>query len=227
TCGAGMTLRTGKSGRYRYYTCAGCAQKGKSHCPGRSIGMPRLDSLVIDHLAQRMFTPERLTRLLVAYTEQSKQQANSHATQVAQARKAVTEAQGRIERLLTLVEQGDMAADDPAMRQRLAAARLARHEAEDRVKRIEAAANASTPVITPAKIDRLGASLRELLSQDDTAARKAYLRLFIDQVVVADDEIRLRGPIEPLAKAAATGELPPAALVPSFVQTWRRIANWV
>jgi DNA invertase Pin-like site-specific DNA recombinase len=30
TCGSGMTLRTGKSGQYRYYACAGCAQKGTS-----------------------------------------------------------------------------------------------------------------------------------------------------------------------------------------------------
>jgi hypothetical protein len=30
TCSSGMTLRTGKSGRYRYYACAGCAQKGET-----------------------------------------------------------------------------------------------------------------------------------------------------------------------------------------------------
>lgn len=30
SCHGGMTLRTGKSGRYRYYACATCAQKGKS-----------------------------------------------------------------------------------------------------------------------------------------------------------------------------------------------------
>jgi hypothetical protein len=34
TCGSGMTLRTGKSGRYRYYACAGCAQKGKTKVSG-------------------------------------------------------------------------------------------------------------------------------------------------------------------------------------------------
>ena len=41
TCGSGMTLRTGKSGRYRYYTCAGCAQKGKTICPGAASRWPR------------------------------------------------------------------------------------------------------------------------------------------------------------------------------------------
>ena len=46
SCGGGMTLRTGKSGRYRYYTCATCAQQGKSACKGRSIPMDKLDRLV-------------------------------------------------------------------------------------------------------------------------------------------------------------------------------------
>ncbi len=222
TCGSGMTLRTGKSGRYRYYTCAGCAQKGKTTCPGRSISMPKLDDLVLDHLTQRLFTPERLTEILASYAERARSDATTNASQLAQARKAVTEAEGRIERLLTLVEQGDIAADDPTMRQRLAAARLARREAEDRLKHLESAGHSTTPTITPAKLERLGTEFRELLATDDPTTRKAYLRLFVDQVVVTDTEIRLRGPTGPLAKAAASGELPPTtAMVPSFIQGWR------
>lgn len=58
TCHSGMTLRTGKSGRYRYYTCAGCAQKGKTVYPGRSIPMATLDGTVIEHLTDRLFTPK-------------------------------------------------------------------------------------------------------------------------------------------------------------------------
>ena len=43
TCGAGMTIRTGKSGRYRYYTCAGAAQEGQDNVrrPKHLHGGPR------------------------------------------------------------------------------------------------------------------------------------------------------------------------------------------
>jgi site-specific DNA recombinase len=51
SCGGGMTLRTGKTGRYRYYTCSTCARPGKSACKGRSIPMDKLDRLVTDRLA--------------------------------------------------------------------------------------------------------------------------------------------------------------------------------
>jgi site-specific DNA recombinase len=57
SCGGGMTLRTGKSGRYRYYACATCAQKGKSrplHTDGKT-GQAR-------HGAPRRPAPHARTR---------------------------------------------------------------------------------------------------------------------------------------------------------------------
>jgi hypothetical protein len=71
TCGSGMTLRTGKSGRYRCYTCAGCAQTAKSKCPGRSIAMEVLDGMLLEHLGDKLFTPQRLQVILKAYVVRS------------------------------------------------------------------------------------------------------------------------------------------------------------
>ena len=48
-----MTIRTGKSGRYRYYTCSIKARQGETGCKGRSIPMPKLDDLVAEHLETR------------------------------------------------------------------------------------------------------------------------------------------------------------------------------
>jgi hypothetical protein len=88
TCGSGMTLRTGKSGRYRYYACAGCGQKGKTLCPGRSIGMGTLDEAVLGHLAERLFTPERLEIILSAYLPRSAEAGEARRAQLSQARRA-------------------------------------------------------------------------------------------------------------------------------------------
>lgn len=38
-CGGAMTLRTGKSGRYRYYTGCTKARQGETDCPGRTAPM--------------------------------------------------------------------------------------------------------------------------------------------------------------------------------------------
>ena len=63
-CGGAMTIRTGKSGRYRYYTCSIAARQGASGCKGRSISMERLDDLVAQHLEERLLDPASLEEVL-------------------------------------------------------------------------------------------------------------------------------------------------------------------
>ena len=226
TCDSGMTVRTGKSGRYRYYTCAGCAQKGKTHCGGRSIAMAVLDGMVLEHLADRLFTPDRLTVVLEAFITRSADADDNRRGQVAQARKALTEVAGRIDRLLQMVEQGLMSPDDPALKDRLETAKAARHAAAERVRLLDRPQAVGASLITPDKIHRLATALREAMRNGDVAFRKAYLRLFVDQVIVGDDAIRVRGPTEALAKAASSGDLPPAGgVVPSFVLDWRPVGD--
>src|SRR5437879_4912520 len=63
-CGMAMTLRTGKSGRYRYYTCSTKARQGETGCKGRTVPMEGLDSVVAEHIERRLLQPQRLGRLL-------------------------------------------------------------------------------------------------------------------------------------------------------------------
>jgi site-specific DNA recombinase len=57
-------LRTGKSGRYRYYTCGRQATEGKCGCKGRSVPMGKLDGLAVEHIADKLLAPDWLMYLL-------------------------------------------------------------------------------------------------------------------------------------------------------------------
>jgi hypothetical protein len=59
-----MTLRTGKSGRYRYHACAIAAKKGKAACPGRSVPMGWPGEAVADRLAIDLPKPARVADML-------------------------------------------------------------------------------------------------------------------------------------------------------------------
>lgn len=182
--------------------------------------------MILEHLADRLFTPERLQVILEAYIARSAQADSNRREQLAQARRARTEAQGRINRLLELVEQGLLDLSDPALRERLESAKFARQSASDRIRLLDATGANHPAAITSDTIARLSERLRQVLANGDPAFRKAYLRLFVDQVVIGDAEIRLRGPTASLAKAAAAGDLPPAAgTVPSFVREWRPVRD--
>jgi site-specific DNA recombinase len=80
--------------------------------------------------------------------------------------------------------------------------------------------------ITGKKLAALGTALGEAMRNGDAMFRKAYLRLFIDRIVVGDTDIWMRGPKATLAKAAISGGLPLAGgVVPSFVRQWRPVRD--
>jgi hypothetical protein len=75
--------------------------------------------MVLEHLTDRLFTPDRLQVVLEAYIAHSADADAARREQLAQARRALTEAQGRIARLLGLVEQGLlMGTTDPNLKER-------------------------------------------------------------------------------------------------------------
>jgi hypothetical protein len=72
---------------------------GKDHMPERSISMAALDGMIPEHLADRLFTPERLQVILEAIINQSAAAGAQRREQLQQARRALTEAQGIVNRL--------------------------------------------------------------------------------------------------------------------------------
>jgi len=51
-CGKAMTLRTGKGGRYRYYTCSTKARQGETGCQGPTVPIQTLPTTVCRALSR-------------------------------------------------------------------------------------------------------------------------------------------------------------------------------
>src|SRR6476646_5871074 len=99
TCRGGMTLRTGtsKGGRvYRYYTCSNCATKGKTVCKGRSIAMHKLDTLVTEHLLERLFKPERIAAILASLSSRRAVQAAALNARITALQREMTDAEYKL-----------------------------------------------------------------------------------------------------------------------------------
>ncbi len=226
SCDSGMTIRTGKSGRYRYYTCAGCAQKGKSFCTGRSISMAALDGMVIENLTDRLFTPERLRIVLEAYVARSSTAQADRQRKLATAKQRQTEISGKVGRLLQLVANGALENDDPDLAEQLQALKAQRGHICQEIDLLQQASSVVGSAITTDKLTRLADLMRQAMASSDPNFRKAYLRLFVDTVTVTDSEVAITGPKAALAKACALDDLPPAAaVVPSFVRAWRPVGD--
>ena len=217
TCRGAMTLRTGKSGRYRYYACCTCMRLGKTACKGQSLPMAVLDDLVLGQLASKVFTPERMTRLLGERAERAQGASHDLWSKARDAEKELRATDEAIRRLYEMVERG-IAPLDHTLGNRLAELRQRREELlrlramVDRQRRLPKLA------IEPSQIDAFCAGMREQLLSADIATRKAYLRLFVQRIEVDDSEVRMFGSREALATGLHA--LPPGA-VPSSVREWR------
>jgi len=163
TCGGGMTLRTGKSGQYRYYTCATAARAGKTACKGRSAPMQKIDNLVLGELQRNVFAPERLKEIvgkLVDRSEAGKQAAHDQHLKL---RKEASEAANALDRLYQAIEAGIADLDDPQFRKRVESLKLRRDETAVEVKALEKRFNAGGVDISPDKLQAFSNAVKERL----------------------------------------------------------------
>jgi site-specific DNA recombinase len=206
TCRGGMTLRTGtsKSGRvYRYYTCSNCATKGKTACKGRSIPMDKLDTLVTDHLLERLFKPERIALILTSLSSRRAELAAAVNSRMSTLQREVVDADDKLKRLYRLVEDGlDV---DEVLKERLTTLKGDRDRAKATLERAREQ-SASRIQIDPALIERFGRTLRENFTTGSVPFRKAYLRSLLDVIEVDDNQVRIKGTKDVLEKAVLASQ---------------------
>lgn len=219
SCGGGMMLRTGKSGRYRYYVCATCATQGKSACKGRSVPMDRLDDLVTEKLAETLFTPDRVRSILTGILDRQASRSEDHAHRMTALHNKVSDAEARLGRLYQAIEAGIADMTDPTLKDRLAALKAERDGAKKALDRAFAELQPSAR-ITAEKIEAFARLMRENVTTGSIPFRRAYIRAVVDQVEVDDSEVRIHGRRDVLAKLVMGGGGAPAG-VPSFVRKWR------
>ena len=118
-CGGAMTLRTGKSGRYRYYTCCTKARQGETGCPGRTVPMEKLDNLVAEYIEQRLLQPKRLEQLLSHVLDRRTERAERRKSHIAELRKRAAEADAKLKRLYDAIENGVADLSDPMLKDRI------------------------------------------------------------------------------------------------------------
>ncbi len=220
-CGAALIKNSGKSGAYCYYVCSRKQKEGSSACKGMRIRMDKLDGIVIGEVSKSVLEPERLKNLLEDYVQESASRGQGERDRLKKLRHEQSEAEAGVRRLLELVEKGLMHAEDSELKDRLVNLKLRKDEAAKEIADLQKRMNSSEPEITPEKINRIAALLKDKLHNGPPELRQAYARLVMDEVAVSDDGIRICGSKDILARCANSelGASAPAVL--SFVREWR------
>lgn len=224
-CGGAMTIRTGKSGQYRYYACSIKARQGETGCAGRSIPMDKLDGIVIDHIEERLLQPERLEEVLASVLDHRQEQSNRRREQLAELHKRIEDTKMRLQRLYDGVEAGVFDPREPALAERITGLRGIHDQAQADASRIEVMLQRSGDrAITPAMIRRFARAARERIRLEGGGYRREHLRALAQRVDVAEREVHIGGSTyELLRTLTGTSEVKtPMKSVPISVPKWRR-----
>jgi site-specific DNA recombinase len=145
TCGGAMTLRTGKSARYRYYTCSTAYRFSHYACPGRNIRESLLDGLVIDHLSDVLFELKRLRAVIEDAIEAEHRAQDGAPRQLDGLLRRKADLETRVGRMHQAIERGLIDFDDAEFARRLKGLKGERAEIE-----LQIASLRSTAVEFPA-----------------------------------------------------------------------------
>ncbi len=220
-----MTIRTGKGGRYRYYTCSTKARQGPTACSGMTVPMEKLDTLVAGHLEDRLLDPARLEEVLAAVLDRRQERTERRHAHIAELNKRATETDLRLKRLYDAIESGVADLDDPDLKNRIASLKAIRDQSRVDADRASAMLeSAGQKAITAPMLAGFAQTARQRMRLPSGGYRRDHLRLLAQRVEVNEREVRIMGSksnlLRTLAAAGATGKLPGA--VPSFVPKWRR-----
>ena len=175
----------------------------------------------MEHLADRLFTPARLREGLEAHLARDAADDAARGTRLAHLRRQRTEIEGGIDRLLDLVAQGVLTAHDAGLASKLQALREKQASVDRDISLIAQATRASGRRISPDRIQRFAEMMRDALTGGDPEFRKAYLRLFVDQVTVREAAVHVTGSAAAISHALAHADKTSDPGVPSFMSEWR------
>jgi site-specific DNA recombinase len=222
-CGGAMTLRTGKSGRYRYYTCCTKARQGETGCPGRTVPMEKLDNLVAEYIEQRLLQPERLEQLLSHVLDRRTERAERRKVHIAELRKRAAEADAKLKRLYDAIENGVADLSDPMLKDRIGELKATRDQARLDAERAEDAIERGGPTITPQTLKTFARTTRKRMRTENGGYRRDHLRALAQRIEVDTKELRIMGSKSVLLRTlvAASSAKTASFGVPSSVPKWR------
>ncbi len=213
-CGAGMTLATGKGGKYRYYKCQTRIAKGNSTCASQNIPMEKLDELVLHALADKVFTPVRLKAMLAEAKKQLSSSRSGHDEQLSKLTRELNDLKVRSERLFEAVESGHLPLDS-ALQERAHKLQVRRQDLLLEIAGLKHQGETPLKLLRADQVQAFGKALKAKLTEHGPFA-KQYLRLLVSQIRVRGKAIEMHGSYDALAHAI---EHIPGS-VPRFAPRW-------
>lgn len=221
TCGHGMTLATGKGGRYKYYKCTNRRNKGNHVCASSNLPMQKTDQQVLNKLANQVFTPERVHSMITELRKRTRLSKDKQQEQINQANRQLKQTEERQHRLLEAIEIGIVELDE-TVQTRAQQLKTSREALLIELTELRRHHNQPIEHIKASQLDKFTQSLRAKLLANDSPLAKSYLNLLVDEIIVTENIATIKGSYSAIAHAASIDEIKVGHLkqVPTSISDW-------
>jgi site-specific DNA recombinase len=185
--------------------------------------MEKLDTLVADHIAQRLLQPRRLTQILSSVLDRREERGERRKAHVTELRKRAAEADAKLKRLYDAIENGVADLSDPMLKERIAELKAVRDQARADAERAQETIDRAGPIVTAQALTRFARTARKRMRTDSGGYRRDHLRALAQRVEVDAKEIRIMGSKSALLRTLVAASSAKSATfgVPSSVPKWR------
>lgn len=192
SCGNVMTLATGKGGRYRYYKCTRRINEGAGACDSANIPMERLDTLILEALAERVFTPSRVEAIMHELKKLLEREGASEKRELSSMKGNLKEVEQSLERLYEAVEKGFLPLDI-SLKERAQRHKARREEILVEMGRLRGKKEMPLRALSRKNLQSFCRALKEKLKDRTVSLGKDYLRLLVDEIRIEGKEVSIKG----------------------------------
>lgn len=222
-CGAGMTVATGGSGKYRYYKCNVRTNRGASACRCPNVRTDKLDPLVMEVVAEKIFGQTNLESLLGRVLDTSDEARKCKQLELDQCEGRLVEARKRLSNLHDGIEIGTISARDPDIASRIKERKAEIDGLNSTAKVLRQQLDRGPAQITPAAIRKFGEIVRQNLVHGDSKVRQRIARAFISRIRIGS-KIEIEGDTAALEHGVAAVARSKGGL-PTFDRKWCRLQD--
>ncbi len=220
-CGERMTIATGKSGRYRYYKCSSRIRDlGQKSCTNSNVSMEKLDEIILRTVAERVFTPERVEKMMKGLQGSLKAVKEDHHEDLKKLSRELEEIKQGTDKLYEAVEKGVLPINE-SLNERVHKHQARRHEIVIEIARLRCQKEMSLSKLGKKHVIAFCKALKERFQDKASNFGKEYLKLLVDEIRIVKEEVHLTGSLASLAGALCGGsEQGTLPRVPSSFMYW-------
>ncbi len=187
SCGKAMIGRSAKSHQYYYYTCNRKLKEGSDSCHTRSLPKNYLERIMTEQIKSKILNDDVLEKLVALVNEDLDNAHSSYREKLEVLDAEVKDVSSRLTALYDALETGKLDLNDLAPRIKELRAR------QDELFKSRVLLEADMTIhgvqyVDADQIKSYCADLRGLLSETDIVKSKAFLRSFVEKVVIEASE---------------------------------------